>query len=206
MLRHDRQTVAMALAEQLHHSVNRVERDEALRRQTTRASGEGEVHEKHDGLRAQERPHPGKRPEALEEVSEPQSAIRRHTGIGYELVLNPVVPQMAEQLVEVFSLPVEYISPLPAVSWSSAPVESITHVSAVVSSPLPVVEYLAPAPALSEAPAPGVEHISPAPAVFFFTRSSGGVYCTRACICLFACASEGVDCTRACSGFFSRAS
>ena len=52
----------------------------------------------------------------------------------------PVVPQVAEQLVEVFSLPVEFISPAPAV-WSSAPVvESITHVPA--SSPVPVVECL----------------------------------------------------------------
>ena len=50
-------TVAMALAEQPHHSVNRVERDEALRRQTTRASEEEEeVHKLYDGLRAQKRP------------------------------------------------------------------------------------------------------------------------------------------------------
>ena len=57
-LRRERTTVAMALAEQLHHSVNRVERDEALRRQTTRASVEEEVHELNVGPRAKKRPPP----------------------------------------------------------------------------------------------------------------------------------------------------
>ena len=61
-LRHERMTVAMALAEQHHHSVNRVERDEAPRRQTTRASVEEEVHELYDGPRAEKRPPPGVRP------------------------------------------------------------------------------------------------------------------------------------------------
>ena len=92
--RHVRTTVAMELATALHHSVHRVE-----------VPREGVEHEKHVGLRAQKPP--------LEEVSQPQAGIRRHTGVGYELVLNPVVPQMAEQLVEVFSLPVEFISPAP---------------------------------------------------------------------------------------------
>ena len=53
------------------------------------------------GLRAQKRPHPGMRPELLEEVSEPQAGIRRHTG-RLRASAQPVVPQMAEQLVEVF--------------------------------------------------------------------------------------------------------
>ena len=61
MLRHERQTVAMALAEQLHHSANRVERDAALRRQTTRAR-EGEVREEHHAPRGQTRPLPEMRP------------------------------------------------------------------------------------------------------------------------------------------------
>ena len=72
----------------------------AIREQKTVATGE--VHEMYGALRRQYRPPPGKRPEPLEEVSEPQAGIRRHTGVGFELVLNPVVPQMAEQLVEVF--------------------------------------------------------------------------------------------------------
>ena len=40
-LRHERMTVATALAEQLLHSVIKVERDAALRRQTTRAREDG---------------------------------------------------------------------------------------------------------------------------------------------------------------------
>ena len=52
MAKHERLSVAMVLAEQLHHSVNRVERDEALRRQTTRAY-EGKVREVHHALRGQ---------------------------------------------------------------------------------------------------------------------------------------------------------
>ena len=44
-------------------------------------------------------------PAPLVEVR-PQAGIRRHTGVGYELVLDPVVPQMAEKLVEVFDIPV----------------------------------------------------------------------------------------------------
>ena len=84
--------------------------------------------------RRQNRPPPGKRSEPLEEVSEPQVGIRRYTGVGFELVLNPVVSQMAEQLVDV-SLPalaVEYISPA----------------SAVFQASTPVVEYIAPTPAV----------------------------------------------------------
>ena len=124
-------------------------------------------------------------------VSEPQAGIWRHTGVDYKLVLNSVVPQMAEQLVEVFLLLVECKSPAPAM-FSPAPVsiavsspvpvvEKIAPTSAVISSPAPTlehlapapavlhalvpsVEYLAPAPALSKAPALGVEYISPAPA------------------------------------------
>ena len=49
-----------AARRQLHHSVNRVERDEALRRQTTRESEEEEVHELSDCPRAQQRPPPGR--------------------------------------------------------------------------------------------------------------------------------------------------
>ena len=42
----------------------------------------------------------GERPPPLAEVR-PQGQLERHTGVGIELVLDPVVPQMAEQLVEV---------------------------------------------------------------------------------------------------------
>ena len=77
-LRHERMTVAMALAGQLH----RVERDEALRRQTTRASGQDEVHELYDGLRAQKRPPPGERPGTLAKPGLQRSdrSLRRSSG------------------------------------------------------------------------------------------------------------------------------
>ena len=96
--------------------------------------------------------------------------IQRHTGIGYEQVLNPVVPQMAEQLVEVSfpALAVEYISPTPAV------VETIEPAQAVFRSQPPVVKSLAPAPVLSEAPALG-GFLSPAPAVFRVGSLQGSV-------------------------------
>ena len=101
-------------------------------------------------------------------MSEPQAGIGRHTGIGYELVLNPVVPQMAEQLVDV-SLPllaVEYISLALAVFQASSPVvEHHAPAPAVIPAPAPVVENIAPAPAILLAPAPVVKSSSPAPAV-----------------------------------------
>ena len=102
MLRHERQTVAMALAEQLHHSVYRVERDAALRRQTTRAR-EVEERELHDAPRRQKPPPPGTRPAPLVEV-QPQGALVQHSGI-FELVqpLDVPVLQMVEQPVDVHS-------------------------------------------------------------------------------------------------------
>ena len=82
LLRHERMTVAMALAEQLHHSVNRVERDEALWRQTTRASEVEEVHELYDCLQAQKRPPLRARPGILAEPGPQQSdrTVRRSAG------------------------------------------------------------------------------------------------------------------------------
>ena len=75
-------TVAMALAEQLHHSVNRVERDEALRRQTTRASEEEVENVARDGLRAQKSPPPGVRPGSLVDPGPQRSdrTVRRSSG------------------------------------------------------------------------------------------------------------------------------
>ena len=103
MLRHERQTVAMAHAEQLHHSANRVERDAALRRQTTRAR-EVEERELHDAPRRQKPPPPGTRPAPLVEV-QPQGAMVQHCGIGFELMQSLDVPvlQMVEQPVDVDS-------------------------------------------------------------------------------------------------------
>ena len=65
-LKRERQSVAMALAEYTHH---------ASRRQMRARAREGEVHEKHDGLRAHNRPLSGTRPEPVEEMSEPQVGV-----------------------------------------------------------------------------------------------------------------------------------
>ena len=68
MLRHEQQTVRMALAAALHHSagpvVEKVELQQhaALRGQKTGTrAGEGEVHVKYDAPRRQNAPHPGER-------------------------------------------------------------------------------------------------------------------------------------------------
>ena len=78
----------MALAEGLHHSAQRPEKARAR---------EVEEQDQQDALRRQTAPSPGKRPEPLVEVSEPQAGIRRHTVVGFEPVLVPVVPQLARE-------------------------------------------------------------------------------------------------------------
>ena len=73
MLRHEQQSIRMALATVMHHSYKVHTENGAPRSQTTATRArEGEVHGQHDGLRAQNRPLPGTRPEPLVEVSEPQ--------------------------------------------------------------------------------------------------------------------------------------
>ena len=168
--RHEQVNVAAAVAIALHHSAQRgggVVR-QPMGTEDSR-NREEEVHEMYGALRRQNRPPPEKRPEPLEEVSEPQAGIGRHTGVGFELVLNPVVPQMAGQLAEV-SLPalaVEYISPAPrSVSklprqWWSTMNPRLVGISVIA----PVVEYFAPAPSVVLAPTPVVKYIEPVPAV-----------------------------------------
>ena len=87
-LKHERLTVAMALAECLHHSAQRPQKARAR---------EVEEQDQHEASRRQKAPPPEKRPEPLEKVSEPQAGIRRHTGVGFELVLDPVVPQLGRE-------------------------------------------------------------------------------------------------------------
>ena len=89
-LRHERMTVAMALAEKLHHSAYRthlpkkeeVEQDQALRGQTKASAREGEVHEKDDASRSQSTPHPGERPGLPPEPGPQRSdrTVRRSSG------------------------------------------------------------------------------------------------------------------------------
>ena len=106
--RHEHLSLRVALAAATRHSSDEVHAEHAAPRsqRTGTTAGEGEVFELRVAPRGQNTPHPEKRLEPLEEVSEAQAGIRRLTGVGYELVLDPVVPQMAEQLVEVFDNPV----------------------------------------------------------------------------------------------------
>ena len=69
-LRHERQSVAAAVAEALHHSAGL--REKVVER---RGRQEGEVHETHNALRSQTTPLPGKRPAPLSEVTGPQAAV-----------------------------------------------------------------------------------------------------------------------------------
>ena len=93
MLRHERQTVAMSLAESLHHSAQRPEKARAR---------EVEEQDQDEALRRQKAPPPGKRP-GVPTDPEPQGRIGQHCGVGFELVLALDVPvlQMVEQPVEV---------------------------------------------------------------------------------------------------------
>ena len=95
MLRHGQQSVAMALAQALHHSagprekvVERCERPE-----------EGEVHETHNASRSQTTPLPGKRPAPLSEVTGPQVAVTS----GYVAASVPLLgaPSLADSSAEV---------------------------------------------------------------------------------------------------------
>ena len=96
MLRHERQTVAMALAESLHHSAQRLEKAKAR---------EVEEQDQHAALRRQKAPPPGMRPGVLQDPL-PQGRVGQHSGIGYEPVLALDVPvlQLAEQSVDASSL------------------------------------------------------------------------------------------------------
>ena len=81
MLRHEQQSIRMALATAMHHSFKVHTENGAPRSQTTATRArEGEVHEQHDGLRAQKRPLPATRPAPLAEVAGPQ--VRAAT-VGY---------------------------------------------------------------------------------------------------------------------------
>ena len=116
---------------------------------------------------------------------QPQGLIGTR-GFGFELVLDPVVPQMAEQLVEVVDIPVhsgvglrgglhgpgpgqgvEYISPAPAVFISSTPFVEYLAPEEIYRfpAPEPVVESIAPVPPMIPAPEPVLESVAPVPAV-----------------------------------------
>ena len=91
--RHERLSIAMALATVEHHSYGPTS-NAAPRGQTTGTSArEGEVREQHFGLRAKKRPLPGL----------PQLGLQRHT-VEQRIVHTPYVPQKVEQLVDFFKV------------------------------------------------------------------------------------------------------
>ena len=140
---HSWMSIACALAEALHHSSGT--KPSTCDTRVVEGAQNDAQRQRGGGARVAQR---GAAPEAFSTrdaagSSSGAATAGGHTGIGYELVLHPVVPQMDEQLVEV-SLPalaVEYISPAPAVSQASSP----------------VVEFFAPVPAMLHAPTPVVE-------------------------------------------------
>ena len=105
------------------------------------------------------------RPEPLEEVSEPQAGIGRHTVVGYELVLNPWCRRWLNSWWKFRCLRSLWSTSHQRPLCPKLPrVEFIAPVPAVFQAP-PVLEYIAPAPAIVQAPTPGVEYITPVPAV-----------------------------------------
>ena len=107
----------MALGAAAHHSAQQHAAPRCQRTRTT--AGEGEVFETREAPMGQNTPHPGEWPAPLLEVR-PQGLPERHTEVGFELVLDPFVPQLAEQLVEV-------VAPAPAVFHPFSPTVSIMH-------------------------------------------------------------------------------
>ena len=107
MLRHEQQTVRMALAAALHHSAGSKEKVEmqqngALRGQKTAArAGEGEVHEMYDAPRRQNAPHPGVRPGSLSDPGPQRSdrTVRRSSGEA-PLLTAPMLADAAAEAVD----------------------------------------------------------------------------------------------------------
>ena len=107
MLRHEQQTVRMALAAALHHSVGPKEKVEmqqngALRGQKTAArAGEEVVHDAHDALRGQKTPPPGVRPGSLCDPGPQRSdrTVRRFSG-ELPLLAAPMLADSAAEAVD----------------------------------------------------------------------------------------------------------
>ena len=109
MLRHEQQSIRMALATVMHHSFGPTANSAPRGQNTVTSAREGEVLEEHHALRAQERPLPGTRPAPLLEVL-PQVGAQRHIveqrteHTPYVQILDAPVPLMVEQLVDVLQL------------------------------------------------------------------------------------------------------
>ena len=100
-LRHERLSVAIALAEALHHSYGLLTKKVVERRE----GPEGEVRETHDALRGQKRPLSGTRPAPLPVVAEPhgrpEAAARVSAGVPS---LVPVALSSADEGVDAAAL------------------------------------------------------------------------------------------------------
>ena len=160
----------MALVTASHHSFDWVHAEHAAPRsqRTGTRAGECEVFKSREAVRGQNTPHPGERPAPLM-VVRLEGQLERHTGVGFELVRDPVVPQMAEQLVEVFDVPAQggfwLRGGLQGPGLGQALTVQVDHISmrAVFPSPVPVVEFIAPAPAVIPSAERVVEYLAPAP-------------------------------------------
>ena len=143
----------MALVTASHHSFDRVHAEHAAPRsqRTGTGAGECEVLKSREAPRGPNTPLPGEWPAPLL-VVRLEGQLERHTGVGFELVLDPVVPQMAEQLVEVFDVPAQggfwLRGGLQGLGLGQVLTVQVDHISprAVFPSPVPVVEFIAPAP------------------------------------------------------------
>ena len=100
-------------------------------------------------------------------------STEEHCGIGFELVLDTAVPQLARELELLVDIPVPCRGGgsvevgQGSTLHASAPVaEYFSPAPAVSQSPAPVMEFLSSTPAVSLLPDPVVEHFAPAPAVF----------------------------------------
>ena len=130
--RHERMSIAMALATVEHHSFGPTAYDALRGQRTVTRAGEGEVREVHQALRGQKRLPPGMRPALLVEV-QPQGRVERHLAEHMaELaplvqILDAPVPQLGEQLVDIFNIfrlvdtqtPVEQVIEVPGISLPS---------------------------------------------------------------------------------------
>ena len=151
--RHERLSIAMALATVEHHSYGPIANAAPRGQMTGTSAREGEVREQHYGLRAQKRPLPGMRPAPLLEVL-PQVGLQRHTveqrivHTPYVQILDAPVPQKVEQLVDFFKdldikVPALVIE-VPKISQDIIPQRSVDLVPQMVEQLVEVPTILTP--------------------------------------------------------------
>ena len=171
-LRYARMSVAMALAENNHHSAPR---------RPTMARARGEESDEMNYAMGLTTPPPTAANTVYfsldddEDVHSARPTPHRGCGSGFQLVLDVTVPPLGGGLVEVPNVVSQ------VVEWNvDIPVHGVWCMRCLFPS--------------SRSPAPVVESIAAAPALVFI---AGGVSCTRASGVLFASACGGVFCTRA---------